>query len=63
MPSPGLIFWIYLFECTYQGFRKEREGSGRGAGLPWGTDVLLVQLLPLLPVLPQGNENALLGKE
>ena len=35
-PSPGLIFWIHLFECTYQGFRKEREGSGRGAGLPWG---------------------------
>ena len=40
MPSPGLIFWIDLFKCTCQGFRKEREGSGRGAGLPWGIDGL-----------------------
>ena len=33
VPFPGLIFWIYLFECTYQCFRKALEGRIEGAGL------------------------------
>ena len=37
VPFPGLIFWIYVFECTYQCFRKDLEGRGGARDYPaWG---------------------------
>ena len=49
MSSLGLIFWIYLFECIYQGFRKKREGRGFTLGnrRPLSTTVTLVPCVTL----------------